>query len=175
MPTSDLNTAPSFRFFYVCWIYKCFSMQPYNESDAHSGLSSLLPSQSSFQDSKFQSIPGYGIVPRLSSSQMVTPKLQTSDWMENVRSRRLSIAIHFSGKGHCKISYESIPVMPKWCPWTKWALSPPFSERSNHTFQRLTVLTDQSHQFLRSDPPSKEYFVLLDPHGRPKKRLATGI
>ena len=79
---------------------------PYTEFEAYFGLSNLSHAQRSFQDSRFHSTPGYGVSPRVNSSHKVTPKLHTSDLMENVRSRRLSIAIHLSGKGHCKINFQ---------------------------------------------------------------------
>ena len=45
------------------------------------------------------SIPGYGDFPNENISQSTIPKAHTSDWVENTRSRILSIAIHLTGNG----------------------------------------------------------------------------
>ena len=44
-------------------------------------------------------LPGYGVFPKLKMSHKTTPKLQTSIWVEKVKSLMDSIAIHLTGRG----------------------------------------------------------------------------
>jgi hypothetical protein len=53
----------------------------------------------SFKEFGFSTLPGYGVWARVNSSHKTTPKDQTSDCVENVRSLIDSSAIHLIGRG----------------------------------------------------------------------------
>lgn len=46
-------------------------------------------------------LPEKGALPSENSSHIVTPKAQTSDWLEKIRSDSDSIAIHLTGSIPC--------------------------------------------------------------------------